>query len=111
MKTIFLVAMSFLMFAGCKADDSLSGGSEAPFVCSDPPQGLWVLEIGTTIHDSMYEGVFDTVEPSRFQNEFGCSEQYDFNQFNPDTGEFCYYLSIGTTCDTGYIVDIYDGGE
>lgn len=105
---VVIVVAIFGLVLSC-ADDE-----KEAFKCDGAVPSLLVdLEVGSivkgssaTVSDST-KALFEATVPDRYESGSYCNDSYDFNQFNTDTFDWCYYYAIDVDCDTNAVSSIY----
>ena len=100
--TLFIVIILLTLAIGCAEEDD-------KFSCGAQPSGLSSLSIGDSVATVELQPTFQSIEPQVYQSGGFCSEGYDFQQYNKDSGGWCYYIQVDVDCDSQLVTSIYNG--
>lgn len=94
-KALLIISLIFLAACG-EEEDGFSCGAVSPEVSS--------LSLGQSISGL---SAFNRAPDSTYSSDGFCRETYYFNQYNEETGGWCYYYDISVDCSTNQVDDIF----
>jgi len=102
----YIIILLTLALANCAPQTSSKNGASVEKCNSSIASQLSQIRVGDLRSD---HPIMATIAPSVYESGSYCSNNYQFDQFNVNTYDWCYYYSIDVDCDTGQITSIYRG--